>query len=107
MKPDPGTRGQNEFASWCEPEGFHAQRSDPDRLGWDFMLEADPRRSTDRPLDGQNNLPKFLVQVKTTEQSKSAPRIKLSALKHLVDTDLPAAIAVLFMREGPGDRNDV
>ncbi|WP_057460783.1 hypothetical protein [Pseudovibrio sp. POLY-S9] len=96
MKPDPGTRGQNEFASWCEPEGFHAQRSDPDRLGWDFMLEANPRRCPDRPLDGQNDLPKFLVQVKATEQTKSAPRIKLSALKHLVDAELPAAIAVLF-----------
>lgn len=96
MKPDLGTRGQNEFASWCEPEGFHAQKSEPDRLGWDFMLEADPQRCPSRPLDGQNDLPKFLVQVKTTEQSISAPRIKLSALKHLVDTDLPAAIAVLF-----------
>jgi len=96
MRADPGTRGQNEFASWCEPEGFHAQRSEPDRLGWDFMLEAAPRRCPNRPLDRQNDLPKFLVQVKTTEQTKSAPRIKLSALKHLVDTDLPAAIAVLF-----------
>lgn len=47
MKPESGTRGQNEFASWCEPEGFHVQRSDPDRLEWDFMLEADPERSED------------------------------------------------------------
>ena len=100
MKPESGTRGQNEFASWCEPEGFHVQRSDPDRLGWDFMLEADPERSTASPLDQQNALPKFLVQVKATEHATAIPRIKLSALKHLVDSDLPAAIAILFYSSG-------
>ncbi|MGY3484784.1 hypothetical protein ACVW1C_002667 [Bradyrhizobium sp. USDA 4011] len=54
----------------------------------------------DRPLDAQNDLPKFLVQVKSTEKSGAPPRIKLSALKHLVDADLPAAIAVLFFIQG-------
>ncbi|VVS98081.1 hypothetical protein [Rhizobium sp. EC-SD404] len=100
MKPESGTRGQNEFSGWCEPEQFHVQRSDPDRLGWDFMLEADPDRSTDVPLDQQNELPKFLVQVKATEHASTIPRIKLSALKHLVDADLPAAIAILFYSKG-------
>nr|WP_306266883.1 hypothetical protein [Pararhizobium sp. IMCC3301] len=64
------------------------------------MLEADPKRGPDRPLDQQNDLLKFLVQVKTTEHATSTPRIKLSALKHLVDTDLPAAIAILFYAKG-------
>lgn len=100
MKRESGTRGQNEFAGWCEPEGFHVQRSDPDRLGWDFMLEADPQRSADTPLDQQNELPKFLIQVKATEHATMVPRIKLSALKHLVDSDLPAAIAILFYSRG-------
>lgn len=100
MKPESGTRGQNEFSGWCEPEQFHVQRSDPDRLGWDFMLEADPDRSADVPLDQQNELPKFLVQVKATEHATTILRIKLSALKHLVDADLPAAIAILFYSKG-------
>ncbi|MBO0134081.1 hypothetical protein [Agrobacterium burrii] len=100
MKPESGTRGQNEFSGWCEPEQFHVQRSDPDRLGWDFMLEADPDRPADIPLDQQNELPKFLVQVKATEHTTAIPRIKLSALKHLVDADLPAAIAILFYSKG-------
>ena len=100
MKRESGTRGQNEFASWCEPEGFHVQRSDPDRLGWDFLLEADPQRSGDTPLDQQNDLPKFLIQVKATEHATAIPRIKLSALKHLVDSDLPAAITILVYSKG-------
>ncbi|PSH62232.1 hypothetical protein [Phyllobacterium sophorae] len=96
MKSDPGTRGQNELVGWCEPEHFIAHKPDPDRLGWDFLLEATPDHSPDRPLDQQNSLPKFLLQVKSTEQQSRVPRIKLSALKHLVDADLPAAIAVLY-----------
>ena len=100
MKPESGTRGQNEFSGWCEPEQFHVQRSDPDRLGWDFLLKADPDRSSGRPLDQQNELPKFLVQVKATEDATAIPRIKLSALKHLVDSDLQAAIAILFYSKG-------
>lgn len=44
----------------------------------------------------QNDLPKFLVQVKSTAASGKAPRIKLSALKHLVAADLPAAVVALF-----------
>jgi len=64
------------------------------------MLEADPQRSVEGPLDQQNDLPKFLVQVKATEHATAIPRIKLSALKHLVDADLPAAIAILFYAKG-------
>lgn len=92
---DVGTIGENEFLSWCQPEGFRAQKSAMDRLGWDYLLEREPMRSADQPLDGQNELAKFLVQVKSTDRVGKGPRIKLSALKHLVDADLPAAIAVL------------
>jgi hypothetical protein len=96
MVRDLGTRGENAFLSWCEPEGFHAQKSQVDRLGWDFLLEKEPVRGKDRPLDSQNDLPKFLIQIKATEKSSEPPRIKLSALKRLVDADLPAAIVVMF-----------
>ncbi|MCX5568181.1 hypothetical protein [Kaistia nematophila] len=97
---DIGAIGENAFLSWCEPEGFRAQKSHVDRLGWDFLLEREPLRSRDRPLDGQNDLPKFLIQVKSTEDERKAPRIKLSALKHLVDADLPAAVVALFFAKG-------
>jgi hypothetical protein len=93
---DIGAIGENDFLSWCEPEGFRAQKSHVDRLGWDFLLESEPLRTRDRPLDAQNDLPKFLIQVKSTETPGKAPRIKLSALKHLVDADLPAAVVALF-----------
>lgn len=95
-----GPIGENAFLSWCEPEGFRAQKSQVDRLGWDFLLESEPTRSIDMPLDGQNDLPKFLIQVKSTEKVGEPPRIKLSALKHLVDADLPAAIIALFFAKG-------
>lgn len=97
---DVGAMGENQFLSWCEPEGFRAQKSMVDRLGWDFFLEREPTRSIDTPLDRQNDLPKFLIQVKSTDRAGEAPRIKLSALKHLVDADLPAAIAVLEFGNG-------
>ncbi|KAF2989332.1 hypothetical protein OGR47_20930 (plasmid) [Methylocystis sp. MJC1] len=97
---DIGAIGENDFLSWCEPEGFRAQKSHVDRLGWDFLLESEPLRTRDRPLDAQNDLPKFLIQVKSTETSGKAPRIKLSALKHLVDADLPAAVVTLFYAKG-------
>lgn len=97
---DVGTLGENQFLSWCQPEGFCAQKSLVDRLGWDFLLEREPVRSARMPLDRQNELPKFLVQVKSTDRAEAAPRIKLSALKHLVDADLPAAIAVLEFGNG-------
>ncbi|KAF0135508.1 MAG: Uncharacterized protein FD152_1309 [Xanthobacteraceae bacterium] len=97
---DIGSIGENNFLSWCEPEGFRAQKSHVDRLGWDFLLESEPLRTRDRPLDAQNDLPKFLIQVKSTETSGRAPRIKLSALKHLVDADLPAAVVTLFYAKG-------
>ena len=100
-KRDIGAIGENLFLSWCEPEGFHAQKSQVDRLGWDFLLESEPDRSTERPLDAQNELLKFLVQVKSTEKAGEPPRIKLSALKHLVDADLPAAIiALIYHKSG-------
>ncbi|WP_271612348.1 hypothetical protein [Bradyrhizobium sp. CCBAU 21362] len=95
-KRDIGAIGENTFLSWCEPEGFRAQKSQADRLGWDFVLESEPVRARERPLDVQNDLPKFLIQVKSTEKAGRPPRIKLSALKHLVDADLPAAIIALF-----------
>lgn len=79
---------------------FRAQKSHVDRSGWDFLLECEPLRCQDRPLDGQNDLPKFLIQVKSTEHERKAPRIKLSALKHLVDADLPAAVVVVFFAKG-------
>ena len=95
-KRDIGAIGENTFTSWCEPEGFRAQKSQADRLGWDVLLESEPSRSRERPLDAQNDLPKFLIQVKSTERAGRPPRIKLSALKHLVDADLPAGIIALF-----------
>lgn len=97
---DVGGMGEGHFLGWCQPEGFRAQKSLVDRLGWDFLLEREPVRSADTPLDRQNDLPKFLVQVKSTDRPAEPPRIKLSALKHLVDADLPAAIAVLEYGNG-------
>lgn len=96
---DLGDIGESAFKEWCANEGFQAQKSQLDRYGWDYFLERLPERTDERPLDAQNAMPKFLVQVKATEDQSKPPRIKLSALKHLIDTDLPAAIAVLIYLE--------
>lgn len=96
---DLGDMGESAFKDWCAPEGLYAQKSEADRHGWDYLLERLPERADDRPLDGQHAMPKYLIQVKATEDQTNPPRIKLSALKHLVDADLPAAIAVLVYAE--------
>lgn len=40
------------------------------------------------------------MQLKSAERAGEAPRIKLSAVKHLMDADLPAAIVVLEYGNG-------
>jgi hypothetical protein len=79
---DVGAIGEDQFLAWCLPEGFRAHKSLVDRLGWDFLLEREPTRSAKVPLDAQNELAKFLIQVRSTDRPNEPPRIKLSALSN-------------------------
>ena len=88
-----GELGENKCKSWCSQSGLAASPSSPDRLGWDLLVEWEPHQSS-TPLDSSNNLPKALVQVKSSRAEKRARSVsaKLSSWKMLVDTELPAFV---------------
>jgi hypothetical protein len=93
MKRDVGQLGEDEFKRWCTLNRLSAVKSSPDKMGWDFFVEFEPEVDDARPLDQQNDLKKVLIQVKATDTMPGSARGKLSAVKLLVDTDLPAFIA--------------
>jgi hypothetical protein len=90
---DIGDLGQDHFRGLCTGNGLSAVPANPDKHGWDFFVEFPPNLDPTIPLDRQNTLFKFLVQVKSTETDSTSILFKLSALKRLVDADLPAVIA--------------
>ena len=94
-----GDMGEDKFKSWCSLSGALATKASPDRMGWDYFVELDPVRNPHRPLDSQGWLPKFFVQVKSTRSIRKNVKIKLSAIKRLVDTDLPAFVVVVVFGE--------
>lgn len=99
---DIGEMGQDHFKLWCTDNGLSAVAAKPDRFGWDFFVEFEPEIDSDLPLDSQGDLVKTLAQIKATE-SASSPRsvsVKLSALKRLIDTPLPAFLAHIEYRKG-------
>jgi hypothetical protein len=95
-----GRRGQSIFKGWLEDSDLIPQPPESDRLGWDFLVEFQPIRRLDVPLDQQDDLKKAFVQVKSTSHSAKSVRGKLSAFKALVDTDFPAFVALLELAHG-------
>ncbi len=91
-----GELAQDEFKRWCTACEMIASPPKPDRMGWDFFVEWEPNHPNE-PLDRQNNLPKVFVQVKATASRIKSKTVsaKVSALKKLVDTELPAFIICL------------
>lgn len=94
-----GDLAEDEFHQWCSSNGLLWTRPARDRLGWDSFVELKPETQS-TPLDSQNELKKVLVQVKGTGKLEKTIRCKLSALKHLVDSDLPAFIAMIVYSDG-------
>ena len=87
-----GTMGEDAFRNWCSKVGLSAVSSQPDRMGWDFIVEFDDPPIAGVPRDRQNTSKKALIQIKSTDRKENAARAKLSALKRLVDTTLPSFI---------------
>lgn len=61
-------------------------------MGWDFFVEFEPDELPGVPHDMRPGMKKALVQIKSTDSRQTSVAAKLSALKRLVDTDLPAFI---------------
>lgn len=99
---DIGEIGQDHFKLWCTDNGLSAVAAKPDRFGWDFFVEFEPEVVSNLPLDSQGDLIKTLAQVKATETASATRSVnaKLSALKRLIDTPLPAFLAHIEYRKG-------
>lgn len=93
---DLGPIGENQFRHWCLQNGAIPTKPENDQFGWDFFVELRATENPLLPLDSQAQLDKALVQVKASAQTnRRNVKAKLSALKFLVDTPLPAFILFL------------
>ncbi len=99
---DIGELGQDHFKLWCTDNGLSAVAAKPDLFGWDFFVEFEPEIDPELGLDSQGELAKALVQIKATESSSPmrSVSVKLSAIKRLIDTPLPAFITHIEYRKG-------
>lgn len=79
--------GETWFPNRCVRCHLKAHKPSGDRFGWDYLVEHPS--SPDFDLHG--HLRSFF-QVKTTSSSYKVPRLKLSALNHLVNNDQPCFI---------------
>jgi len=94
-----GDLAEASFQRWCTLCKMAATKASPDRMGWDYFVEVEPPVDPSTPLDRQPSLPKFLVQVKSSVKARKSVRVKLSAIKRLVDTDLPAFLTFIVINE--------
>ncbi|MFA6173949.1 MAG: hypothetical protein WC701_09740 [Kiritimatiellales bacterium] len=105
---DLGTMGEREFGKKCASVGITASFSNPDRNGWDAILELDsPEGNSSQMLDKKPPQIKCLVQVKATDsKTKNSWSITLSNLKKLVDFAGPAFV-VLMRFSGEEDVQEI
>lgn len=98
MKRYLGQLGERTLGTWASQVGIAANKADPDRTGWDFILEfPDPASQTGitLPLDKLPWPIQCLVQVKSTDGRSSKCSVKLSNWVRLVNTPLPAFFLAL------------
>lgn len=94
-----GNQGEKALQYLCAGYSIVSTRTDEDRLGWDYFLEVPQVNTKEQPIDKTNDMLRCLVQVKATTKSKHQISVKATALKPLIDADLPAFI-ILFEFEG-------
>jgi len=91
--------GERTLGIWAAQVGISANKSDPDKTGWDFFLELplvfDRSETITLPLDKVARPIQCLVQVKSTDRQPRKCQIKLSNWVRLVESPLPAFFLVL------------
>lgn len=97
---DIGDLGEDDFQRWCTLNKLLCTKSIRDRMGWDYLVEFKPAVDVRIGLDSQNELKKVLVQVKASDRTEQSIRAKLSALKQLVDAEMPSFIVIIHYEGG-------
>lgn len=93
---DLGDKGEVVFRGLCIDTDLTASKSDPDRMGWDFLVEdryPDPDIAT--PLDKRPHPIECKVQVKTIWSDNKEISLTLSAAERLAKSNLPSFVFAL------------
>ena len=94
-----GEMGERTLGLWASQVGISANKSDPDKTGWDFFLELplelDASETVTVPLDKVARSIQCLVQVKSTDRQPKQRQVKLSNWQKMVMSPLPAFFLVL------------
>jgi hypothetical protein len=88
-----GELGESTLRLWCSQRGIAAHKSEPDRTGWDFLLEFPATRPTIFPLI-QPVMMQCFVQVKSTNGTRRRISLDLERWKNLATSPIPAFFLV-------------
>lgn len=98
---DIGAMGENSFSLWCAQAGLFANKSEPDKTGWDFYVEF-PFENGLEADEIHKSAIECKVQVKSTDCNKGKVSISLSNLRRLVTALMPSFLVFIEF----GGRNE-
>lgn len=95
-----GTAGELIVEQWCALSGITANRSEPDRHGWDLHFEM-PHLANIALASGlhESNI-ECKVQVKTTDTKKKTVPVELSNLRSMATSTLPTFYILIELAGG-------
>jgi len=99
-KRDIGKMGESYFENLCNQVDITANRSEPDRYGWDFLLEFPKEEEMNISQDMQDLPIECKVQVKASDKNTGKCQIKLSAMERLVKNPFPSFIYFVNYNKG-------
>lgn len=86
-----GNLGEDLLVHWCNQVGWVHNKAAIDKDGWDFLISLPSTYDQDLvSLDKDEKHDRLLIQVKTTEIDRGNRSIKVSNLKKLVNSPIPA-----------------
>lgn len=95
-----GSGGERIIQYWCELSGITANRSDPDRHGWDLHFEMPQLASITNASGLHEANIECKVQVKTTDTKKKSEPISLSSLRAMATSTLPTFYILVELAGG-------
>jgi len=95
-----GSGGERIIQYWCELSGITANRSDPDRHGWDLHFEMPQLASIINASGLHEANIECKVQVKTTDTKKKSEPISLSSLRAMATSTLPTFYILVELAGG-------
>lgn len=97
---DLGAWAEARFAALCSEHGVTRNKSDQDRLGWDYFLQFPSATIAHLPIDAQPIEREALVQVKSKVKWPAAAVLKLSNALRLAKTPRPAFVVLFVAANG-------